>query len=237
MLCTKTQFLIILSVFTSVILIFYLGSNNNLQPHQSSNNSVSNTIKRHDTLVIIPSFTALAYGKSGFYDYFSKKCKDCISVKIDKPEYNFASSVTGIKTLTGQMNYESISDIDLQQKLMEDKKFLAKYQKIIVLHNEYVTNEIFVAVTSHNKVIYLYPNALYAKIEMINDTMKLVRGHGYPDSGILNGFDWKLDNSKLEYDRKCENVKFYEIKNGYMLNCYPENIMQSDEFLEILDKL
>ena len=35
-----------------------------------------------------------------------------------------------------------------------------------MLHNEYVTRPMFDAITSHPNVIYLYPNALYAEIEV-----------------------------------------------------------------------
>lgn len=197
-----------------------------------------NNTKRQDTLVIIPTITAMAYEKNGFYDYYNKKCDEkCLSIKIHEPKYDFASSITGIIRLTGQMNYESISDVKLHEKLILDEHYLNKYPKIIVLHNEYVTKQVFTALVNHNKTIFLYPNALYAEVEITDDIIRLVRGHGYPEAEISNGFGWIFDNSKLEYDRKCENVRFYEIQNGLMLNCYPENIIQDDVFLGVLDGL
>ncbi|MDE1832323.1 MAG: hypothetical protein KGI02_08155, partial [Thaumarchaeota archaeon] len=83
----------------------------------------------------------------------------------------------------------------------------------------------FDAITSHPHVIYLYPNSLYAKIIVNYDqnTITLLRGHGYPEQNISNGFGWKFDNSQFEYDTSCGNWKFNEIKNGIMLDCYPEN--------------
>ena len=43
---------------------------------------------------------------------------------------------------------------------------------------------------------------------------------------ILNGFDWKNENTHpYEYDIECENWEFYPtngMPNGHMLNCYPE---------------
>jgi len=56
-----------------------------------------------------------------------------------------------------------------------------------------------------------------------NDTITLIRGHGYPDTNIENGFEWEFDNTHpYEFDTKCLNWEFYEIDNGFMLNCYPE---------------
>jgi hypothetical protein len=107
---------------------------------------------------------------------------------------------------------------------------LEKYDEVILLHNEYVTQREFDAITKHPQVLYLYPNALYAKVSINywNDTVTLVRGHGYPNSTIGNGFGWKFDNSKLEYDRGCENWNFHKIYNGIMLNCYPEGRLDFD---------
>jgi hypothetical protein len=93
-----------------------------------------------------------------------------------------------------------------------------------------VTQREFDAITKHPQVLYLYPNALYAKVS-INywyNTVTLVRGHGYPNSTIANGFGWKFDISKLEYDRDCENWNFHKIYNGIMLNCYPEGRLDFD---------
>jgi hypothetical protein len=43
-----------------------------------------------------------------------------------------------------------------------------------------------------------------------------------------NGFDWKFDDSQFEYDIQCKNWMFHGIKNGFMLDCYPENYLSSD---------
>ena len=102
-----------------------------------------------------------------------------------------------------------------------------------LLHNEYVTQEEFLAITSHPNVIYLYPNALYAEIDFDEELweISLIRGHNYPDPLIRNGFDWKYDNSLEEYDVECNNMKFSKIDNGWMLNCYPENVLHKSKEL------
>jgi hypothetical protein len=59
----------------------------------------------------------------------------------------------------------------------------------------------------------------------------LVRGHNYPEITIRNGFDWRFDNSPDEYDTTCEDMKFSKIDNGWMLNCYPENVLHKNKEL------
>jgi len=191
--------------------------------------SLKNQSKK--TIVIIPIFTHSAYSSSGFYDYYNKKCDEsCLTVKIERinpPQYNAGKNAIQILKI---LEYEFISDIEID----EDPQILLNYDKVIVLHNEYVTQTEFEAITNHPHVLYLYPNALYAKIDYDkkNDEITLIRGHDYPTKDIANGFDWEFDNTNpFEYDTKCDNWKLYEIDNGKMLNCYPENKIWRDESL------
>jgi len=88
----------------------------------------------------------------------------------------------------------------------------------------------FDTITNHPKVLYLYPNALYAEVELNeNESITLIKGYSF--NGKSNGFDWKFDNSQMEYDSKCNNWKFYKVNNGVMLNCYPEHIILKDRKL------
>jgi len=186
---------------------------------------IGNLDHSQKTVFIAPIFTMTAYTPSGFYDYFQGKCDEsCIkSVPI---AYNqnpkFTSTASTIKILNA-LGYPFLTDIEIDKH----PEILKKFDKVIVLHNEYVTKTEFDAITQHPHVIYLSPNALYAEIEVDyeKDTISLVRGHSYPDPEIKNGFDWEFDNSDLEYDLNCNNWEFYEIKNGIMLNCYPEQLI------------
>ena len=121
------------------------------------------------------------------------------------------------------LGYLSISDIDVDK----NPDILRQFDKVIMLHNEYVTRAMFDAITNHPKVLYLYPNALYAEIEVdyTNETITLIRGHNYPEQEITNGFDWEFDNTHpYEYDTECLEMQFYKINNGWMTNCYPESV-------------
>ncbi len=190
--------------------------------------------------VVFPIFTAAAYSEPGFYTFYRGDCDqefhgvlfrddDCLTVKLEE-EYSplFTSSANGLQVLN-LLDYEIITDITIHQ----NPEILSQYEKIILLHNEYVTSEEFDAITSHPNVIYLYPNALYAEIDFDEDLweISLIRGHNYPDPLIRNGFDWKFDNSLEEYDVTCNDMKFSKIDNGWMLNCYPENVLHKSKEL------
>lgn len=175
----------------------------------------------HDIVFIYPSFTQAAYDVNGFYDYYNKKCDSrCLTVKIPDQIDGFqASSINGAWALH-LLGYPHIKDQDIDK----NPDILKQYKRVIVLHNEYVTKTEFDAITNHPDVIFLYPNALYAEVnsDYNTGTITLVRGHGYPDNSIKNGFNWKYDASKNEYDLGCENWHFYKRANYTILNCYPE---------------
>jgi len=183
-----------------------------------------------NVIVINPLFTAAAYSEPGFYTFHRGECdSNCLTVKLkDKYPLTFQTNDAAIQSLS-LLGYPIISDIDIDR----DPNVLKKYDKVILLHNEYVTRNEFNAITNHPNVVYLYPNALYGEIEINydNDTITLIRGHNYPTSQIRNGFDWEFDNSELEYDTNCTDWKFFKIDNGIMLNCYPELIISQDKEL------
>ena len=218
---------------SKLIDIYFNFKTENSERYESLKNS-SNSV------VVVPTFTFTAYTEPGFYTFYRGDCNeeyhgmlfrdsDCLttSINYNKPS-DFTASTIGINILH-LLDYPLITDIDVDK----NPEILSNYEKIIILHNEYVTSEMFDAITSHPNVVYLYPNALYAEIDVnYNDnTISLIRGHNYPDPLIRNGFDWIYDNSLLEYDFECTDWKFEKISNGYMLNCYPEYAIYSDELL------
>jgi hypothetical protein len=174
------------------------------------------------TAVVYPYFTSVAYNEPGFYTYFRGECDDCTTTKFAQPTPLYTSSGIGHQALT-LLGYTSITDAEIDR----NPSILQQFDKVIMLHNEYVTRTMFDAITNHPNVLYLYPNALYAEIEVnyIDETITLIRGHNYPEPEITNGFDWEFDNTHpYEYDSKCKTMQIYEIKNGWMTTCYPENV-------------
>lgn len=182
-----------------------------------------------NTIVIYPIFTATAYYEPGFYNFYANECdKTCLTVPI-KSILRTEIGGNGAQILK-LLNYKFLSDIDIDK----NPNILKNFDKVILLHNEYVTKKEFDALTSHPNVVYLYPNALYAEITVNyeQNTITLIRGHGFPENNISNGFDWEFDNTHpYEYDRKCDNWKFYKINNGTMLNCFPEEQLYKDASL------
>jgi len=184
------------------------------------------SINHQNTVVIYPIFTASAYKSLGFYDYYRGECDEsCLTTKI---ETTFTSQASGnaIQVLA-LLGYEIVDDVHVDK----NPEKLKNYDKVILLHNEYVTKTEFDAITSHPKVMYLYPNANYAEVEVNyeSETITLIRGHGYQD--VNNAFDWEFDNSPLELQGDCTKWEFYEINNGVMLNCYPDILIMKDKEL------
>ena len=177
------------------------------------------------TAVVYPYFTYVAYNEPGFYTYFRGDCDSCTTTKFAPASLlnnEYVSSGLGHQALT-LLGYTALSDEEIDM----DPSILQQFDKVIMLHNEYVTRTMFDAITNHPNVFYLYPNALFAEIEVdyIDETITLIRGHNYPEPEIVNGFDWEFDNTHpYEYDSLCLDMEIYKIENGLMTTCYPENL-------------
>ena len=155
------------------------------------------------TVVIFPIFTAIAYNEPDFYNYYKKECDvSCLTVTIKL----ILGTEIGENTaqILKLLNHNFLSDIDLDK----NPEILKDFDKVILLHNEYVTKTEFNAIRSHPNVIYLYPNVLYAEvsIDYKQNTIILINGHGFPKNNIKNGFNWEFDNTHpYEYDWECNN--------------------------------
>jgi len=177
------------------------------------------------TAVVYPYFTYVAYNEPGFYTYYRGDCDSCTTTKFLPSSLlnnEYVTSGLGHQALT-LLGYTALSDEEIDM----NPSILQQFDKVIMLHNEYVTRTMFDAITSHPNVIYLYPNALYAEIEVdyVEETITLIRGHNYPEPEITNGFDWEFENTHpYEFDSECKILEIYRIKNGHMTNCYPENV-------------
>lgn len=187
-------------------------------------------------VVVYPTFTAAAYTEPGFYTYYRGECDEsCLTIQIQNNLAREQANPNALQVFR-LLDYPIITDVDIDK----NPAIITNYDKVIILHSEYVTQEMFDAITGHPNVIYLYPNALYAEVESDYDsnTITLIRGHNYPEVQITNGFDWEHDNTPLEYERTCTDIQFYRIDNGWMLNCWPENVIhKSLNFLKVIKDL
>jgi len=186
------------------------------------------------TAVVYPIFTQSAYDWNGFHDYYAGYCDSCTSVKLHQTyEKTFSSSGNGFRVLEF-LGYQVIDDIDIDK----NPAILGQFDKVILLHNEFVTLAEFDAIVNHPNVIYLYPNALTSQISVNYETnlISLIRGPAHPTPDVISGFEWKHTNTQYEKDWNCNSWNFYKIDNGYMLNCYPETFLPDNGY-EILKKL
>lgn len=187
------------------------------------------------TTVVYPIFTQSAYDWGGIHDYYSGYCDTCTNDVVLHHTYEktLSASGNGFRVLEF-LGYQVIDDMDIDK----NPAILEQFDKVILLHNEFVTKSEFEAIMKHPKVIYLYPNALTSQIHVDyeTNTIDLIRGPSYPTLDVTSGFDWKHNNSQYEKDWNCNSWEFYTISNGYMLNCYPETFLPNDGY-EMLKKL
>lgn len=184
-------------------------------------------IGNHDLkeVFIYPYFTQVAYKPMGFYDYYAGHCAHCDTISMKPLGINatYNTGKAGFEMLQ-RLGYPFITDmtVDKHPEILDD------YDVVILLHNEYMTQKEFNAISHHKNVFYLYPNAMYAEIKVnyTNWTETLVKGHGY--GGVQgNGFGYVTD-SKGEYDRNCDNYKWLELPNGIQISCFPEILLTYD---------
>ncbi len=186
--------------------------------------------KAHSAVVIEPTFTIAAYQPHGFYDYYRNTCNTrCLTVRLKPAQYTAIMYYAGSGNALQKIESLGISDIVTDEQVTENPSILANYSRVIVLHNEYVTQAEFDAITHHPHVLYLYPNALYALVSYnpASDTITLERGHGY--NGVNDAFNWPPSMStKDEYNIACQNWRLEKVSNGSELDCYPEQDILHD---------
>ncbi len=181
--------------------------------------------EKSKVVVIDPIFTGSAYNDNGFYDYWNGKCDEsCLNIPICfncdlNLDAIFGKSSRAI-LIFERLNYPIITDYDFAL----NPEIIFEYDTVIMLHNEYVTKEMYETVTQHPKVMYLYPNALHNEVSLDGKNIYLIdKVHGY------NHFDWAYKNTyPYEFDRECKNWKFREIPQGVQLLCYPEKSIVTD---------
>ena len=88
-------------------------------------------------VVVFPLFTATAYADGGFYDYYAGKCDSCTTTTMKQPKLLYTSSGNAIQAFD-LLGYDIINDATVDQ----NPDILKRYDKVIMLHNEYVTRTI-----------------------------------------------------------------------------------------------
>lgn len=213
------------SISAIVGMKFYMEGMQDYHPKPFSEDEVK-TLSNNDikAIVVYPILTQYAYQNNGFYDYYSGKCSTCNVVSLDHLMVNatYNTGKTGFTKLV-ELSYPFITDITLDKH----PDILKDYDEVILLHNEYMTQNEFNAIKSHPNVVYLYPNAAYVKVSVdyTKHIMTLIKGHGY--GGVSNGFGY-VTNDQYEYDNNCNNYQWASMPNGMALTCFPENLLTYD---------
>jgi len=123
------------------------------------------------------------------------------------------------------LDYPIISDLEIEIY----PKILSNYDKVIVLHNKYVTKTMFDSIINHPKVVYLYPDSLSEEItiDFSKNTINVLNPLKFPqEKNFQNDFQWEFASEHLKYENCISDnfsMKFEKVKNGIMLNCYPES--------------
>lgn len=181
--------------------------------------------EKNKVVVIDPIFTGSAYMDNGFYDYWRGICDEsCLNIPICFDCYLNLDAINAKSSrailIFERLNYPIITDYDFAL----NPEIIFEYDTVIMLHNEYVTKDMYEKITQHPKVMYLYPNALYNEVGVNDKNIFLLDlDHSY------NHFDWEYENSlPYEFDRLCKNWEFREIPQGVQLLCYPEKSIVED---------
>ena len=179
-------------------------------------------------VVVYPIFTQSGYDWNGIHDFYTGRCDSCTSVPLHNYYEKTFSASGNAHVVLEFLGYDIIDDITLDK----NPQILDKYEKVILLHNEFVTQNEFDAILNHPKVIYLYPNSLNSKIDAdySKNMITLVKGPGFPDESNTSGFNWMYDNSEQMQNWDCLDWQFERVENGYQLNCYPEQLIINDGF-------
>tara|TARA_B110000014_G_scaffold72129_1_gene49202 strand:- start:78 stop:2699 length:2622 start_codon:yes stop_codon:yes gene_type:complete len=235
-----------------------LPSNFNINDIPPELNEIYLQITNNDekTIVIFPTISLHAYSEQCIWDYYEPMTDDCKIIQLNNNIVNnyldieiwpteFVQSFSGhllwntnfyAFQILQNLNYEILSDLEIEI----NPNILEEYDKVIVLHNKYVTKKIFDAITNHPKVIYLYPGSLSEEVEINfnKNFITVLSPIKYPEEKIYrNDFLWEFDNSHKEFE-DCTVInepKFEIISNGIMTNCYSENLIRkSVEFHKII---
>jgi hypothetical protein len=176
---------------------------------------------KHRTIVIEPVFTEAAYQSGGWYDN-----NKVTSVNLNYTKNwrtTFGGSEIGFNAINKTGSVDTTNDIEVTLH----PEILQAYDKVILLHNEYVTKTEYYAIMSHPNVFYGYPNSLnrfvsYERNTTVTNPSGSITLIGYTGNPYSNA-KWGEVN---EFDRCSRHgYEVVEYPNGNGLSCYPERLI------------
>jgi hypothetical protein len=165
-------------------------------------------------LVVKATFTSSAYQRGSWYDKGVDSVKT-VPVITDESQYTRRMKNGGawfaFNALSRFVDYSDDIEVSKNPSILE------RYDKVIMLHNEYVTEQEYNAVMAHPNVFYAFPNAMYrlVKYDGTQNTITLVGETG-------NQYSRATWESADEYDRcYVGGYSVIDYPNGRGLSCYP----------------
>jgi hypothetical protein len=223
----------IAAVVITVGLVFMLSNNSgsltSLPRSNTSDNTNSATITnstniKHSIIVVDPVFTKAAYRPGGWYDN-----PFITEIKLQGPDSwrtYYGGSVNGLIALneTGMVDTTTDVEVTLHPELLK------AYDKVILLHNEYVTKTEYYAIMNHSNVFYAYPNALHRFVTFKGNVTP------YGESGTISLIGYTSDPysssiwGHVNEFVSCVHhpIKIVKYPNGSGLSCYPERLLAQD---------
>lgn len=185
--------------------IFNVAANQSAQPDDTAVDDSNNNDTTKRIAFVEPTFTEAAYNEDGFYYFYFK--------------YNHVEEgvpvTTDLNYMTGQIPREidnryfepilervkaepnaqvsMIKDQDVHAGILFGPDGSRAYDVLILLHNEYVTQEGYDQfksfVNSGGTIVFIDPNIFYAEVKYDEDTciVTLVKGH-----------DWEFDGTSVK---------------------------------------
>lgn len=211
------------------------------------------------TVVIYPAYTYYANEVDSLVDFGTDNCDDeftdCKSYLIHG-QFLTALDSGGVSDVGASIaeighQYFFVVNDDLVHR---NPEVLDAYDKVILMRNVYVTDELRNTILGFDKVIYMFPDAMTKKIDrqlqhIFDDEIDLddsdeprdKKQSSYIYLNMTYSGEYKpLHEKSIEWadDNRCEEWEFVPIHNGYMMNCTPDiAIINNYEMLKAMRDL
>jgi len=199
----------ILFVVVSIGGIFGLVVNiNSMEELESTYDFLKNSTQ--STIVVYPTYTYYANEKNSLADVGTENCDRCETYMFDyglRRPYGYSD--IGGSFLPIAERYFNMTDDYIVNKHPE---ILDAFDRVILMRNTYVTENLRQTILSHDKVIYLFPDAMTKQINITNSTMTYI-GEYEPLHSMVPV--WNDDN-------RCADWLFVPVENGYIMTCFPD---------------
>jgi hypothetical protein len=173
------------------------------------------TINAQHYVVLNPVLTTSAYQNGAFYDYYVGICDIQCTINIPVEDNQSTGRVRYASNYMARNIFSFFNTPTITDNELVSNPSLIVNKTLVVMHSEYVRQKEFNIITAHNDTLYLYPNALFARVNYNENSNMMSLSGGHSFDGTENAFNWTRDNTRFEYNN-CSDMKFED----NMVNCY-----------------